>query len=60
MIANAPPADADTPFHGIVAVPRPLTPEQTTTFPDPSTTPTEIAVVDPNLPMNAEGAVSWR
>jgi predicted amidohydrolase len=60
VIANAPPADAATPFHGIAAVPRPQTPEQTITFPEGSTSPTEIAVVDPNLPMSAKDAVQWR
>ncbi|HEY2055991.1 MAG TPA: hypothetical protein VGH14_18810 [Solirubrobacterales bacterium] len=60
VIANAPPADAATPFHGIAAVPRPLLPEQSTVFPASSVTPTEIAVIDPNLPMNAEDAVVWR
>jgi hypothetical protein len=60
VIANAPPADARTPFHGIAAVPRPLTRQQTALFPGGSTSPTEIAVVDPNLPMNARGAVQWR
>jgi hypothetical protein len=60
VIANAPPADAPEPFHGIAAVPRPLPPDQIKVFPDLTMTPTEIAIIDPNLPMKANGAIVWR
>jgi hypothetical protein len=59
VIANAPPADATSPFHGMVAVPRPDPEEQSRTFPthsDPA--PTQIAVFDPNEELAR--AISWR
>jgi hypothetical protein len=58
VIANAPPDDATTSFHLMVAAPRPDPDAQTTTFPRPSETPTELAVFDPNE--DFDSAISWR
>jgi hypothetical protein len=59
VIANAPPADAVTPFHGMVALPLPGPDEALQTYPLPPAVPEgQIAVIDPNKPL-AE-AISWR
>jgi hypothetical protein len=60
VLANAPPADASTPFHGIAAVPRAIPAAHTAMYPLPETTPSEVAVIDPNLPMNDAKAIVWR
>ncbi len=59
VVANAPPEEATSPFHGMVAVPRPDPEEQSRTFPGRAgASPTEIAVFDPNVEL--ERAITWR
>lgn len=57
VIANAPPIGAPTPFHLMVAAPRPDPADQTTTFPLAGETPTEIALFDPNK--DFPEAITW-
>lgn len=59
VITNAPPNQAEIPFHLMVGVPRPAPEEQTAMFPNGSETepPTQIAVIDPNEPLKK--AVKW-
>jgi hypothetical protein len=59
MIANAPPAEAATPFHGMVAIPVPDPGEAVRVFPSPPEKAAgQIAIFDPNKPLSE--AVSWR
>jgi hypothetical protein len=59
VIANAPPADATSPFYGMVALPLPGPEEALGTYPvPPDEAEGQIAVVDPNEPFPE--AISWR
>jgi predicted amidohydrolase len=59
VVANAPPADAASPFHGMVAVPLPDPKEGIEVYPAPGEEAGgQIAVIDPNKPL--QEAIDWR
>jgi predicted amidohydrolase len=58
-IANAPPAESASPFHGMIAVPLPDPTEAVDVYPKPDRPAAgRIAVFDPNKPLKE--AVKWR